>query len=252
MANLSCRMAGITLLTLTFAVWDASGSFARAQQPDDEPAAIADEKIPPAKKKYKGREIAVTMHYLGAPWLVRESRQREEDCAMLLSALGPKPGQVVCDLGCGNGFYTLQLAQMVGEQGKVLAVDIQPEMLHLLSERAREAHIENIETILGTATDPKLSAESVDLILVVDVYHELSHPEPMLKALRRALRPGGRIALVEFRLEDPNVPIKLLHKMSKKQIMKEFPPNGFKLVEQFDKLPWQHLMFFERSGEPRP
>ena len=141
---------------------------------------------------------------------------------------------------------------MVGEQGKVLAVDIQPEMLHLLSERAREAHIENIETILGTATDPKLSAESVDLILVVDVYHELSHPEPMLKALRRALRPGGRIALVEFRLEDPNVPIKLLHKMSKKQILKEFPPNGFKLVEQFDKLPWQHLMFFERSSEAQP
>jgi ubiquinone/menaquinone biosynthesis C-methylase UbiE len=224
----------------------------RAAAQDEASSASIEQKIPPAKKKFKGREIAVTMHYLGAPWLVRESRQREEDCAMLLTALGVKPGQVVCDLGCGNGFYTLQLAKMVGERGKVLAVDIQPEMLHLLSERAREAQIENIETINSTAIDPMLPEGGVDLILLVDVYHELSHPEAMLKAMRQSLRPGGRIALVEFRLEDPNVPIKLLHKMSKKQIMKEFPPNGFKLVEQFDKLPWQHLMFFERNDEPSP
>jgi ubiquinone/menaquinone biosynthesis C-methylase UbiE len=130
-----------------------------------------------------------------------------------------------------------------------LAVDIQPEMLHMLSERAREAELTNIEPILGTPTDPKLPADSLDLILIVDVYHEFSHPERMLRAMRRALRPGGRIALVEFRLEDPSVPIKFLHKMSKKQILKEFPPNGYKMVEQFDKLPWQHLMFFERSAE---
>jgi ubiquinone/menaquinone biosynthesis C-methylase UbiE len=246
------RRAMMSLVLTALVASLAIGSFARAQQPGDEGAAVSDDDTPRATKKYKGREIAVTMHYLGAPWLVRESRQREEDCAMLLSALAVKPGQVVCDLGCGNGFYTLQLAKMVGEQGKVLAVDIQPEMLHLLSERAREAQIDNIVTVQGTAKDPKLPSESVDLILLVDVYHELSHPEQMLNAMRRALRPGGRIALVEFRLEDPNVPIKLLHKMSKKQILKEFPPNGFKLVEQFDKLPWQHLMFFERTegGEP--
>ncbi len=201
-------------------------------------------------KRYKGREIAVTMHYLGAPWLVRESRQREEDCALLLEALNIKPGQTVCDLGCGNGFYTLQLAKLVGEQGKVLAVDIQPEMLHLLDERAKAEQITNIEPISGTQVDPGFAPESVDLILLVDVYHEFSHPHQMLQAMRRALKPDGRIALAEFREEDPNVPIKPLHKMSKKQILKEFPPSGFKLVEEFDKLPWQHLMFFGRTETP--
>jgi ubiquinone/menaquinone biosynthesis C-methylase UbiE len=216
----------------------------------DAPAADADDTIPKAKPTYKGRQIAVTMHYLGAPWLVRESREREEDCALLLKALNVKPGQVVCDMGCGNGFYTLQLASQVGESGKVLAVDIQPEMLHMLSESARDSGIANIETIHGTQVDPRLPEGSVDLILLVDVYHEFSHPEPMLRAMRRALKPKGRIALAEFRLEDSKVPIKLLHKMSKKQIMKEFPPNGFKIVEEFDKLPWQHLMFFERDETP--
>jgi ubiquinone/menaquinone biosynthesis C-methylase UbiE len=190
------------------------------------------------------------MHYLGANWLMRDSRQREEDCAMLLTALNVKPGQVVCDMGCGNGFYTLQLAKLVGDEGRVLAVDIQSEMLHLLSERAKEAQITNIELIQGTQVDPKLPAGGVDLILLVDVYHELSHPDLMLTAMRAALKPKGRIALAEFRLEDREVPIKLLHKMSKKQILREFPPKGFKLVEQFDKLPWQHLMFFERDDAP--
>ncbi len=201
-------------------------------------------------KRYKGREIAVTMHYMGAPWLVRESRQREEDLALLLEALKIKPGDTVCDLGCGNGFYTLQLAKLVGEQGKVLAVDIQPEMLHLLQERAKAEGITNIEPVTGTQVDPGLKPESVDLILLVDVYHEFSHPHQMLQAMRRALKPGGRIALAEFREEDPSVPIKPLHKMSKKQILKEFPPSGYKLAEEFDKLPWQHLMFFENAESP--
>jgi SAM-dependent methyltransferase len=197
-------------------------------------------RIPKGPQRYKGREIAETMHYLGAPWLMRDERQREEDCAMLLEALQLKPGQAVCDMGCGNGFYTLQLARIVGPEGRVLAVDIQPEMLHLLEARA-------IELIEGSAVDPKLPDEELDLVLMVDVYHEFSHPEQMLKAIRRSLKPSGRIALGEFRLEDPNVPIKLLHKMSKKQILREYQPNGFELIEQFDKLPWQHLMFFERS-----
>lgn len=203
--------------------------------------------IPPAKPRYMGREIAQTMHYLGAPWLMRETRQREEDCEKLLAALKVQPGQVVCDMGSGNGFYTLQLAQLVGPEGKVLAVDIQPEMLHMLSERAREAELHNIEPIVGTQVDPRLAPESVDLILMVDVYHEFSHPEQMLAAMRQALKPGGRIALAEFRLEDRSVPIKRLHKMSKKQILREYTANGFKLVEQYDQLPWQHLMFFERD-----
>ncbi|HEX4412311.1 MAG TPA: methyltransferase domain-containing protein [Lacipirellulaceae bacterium] len=206
---------------------------------------------PPPLKEYKGREIAQTMHYLGAPWLTRESREREEDCKTMLAALHVKPGDVVCDLGCGNGFYTLKLAKLVGDKGKVVAVDIQREMLELLKDRAAEDKLANIEPVLGTTTDPRLPANSIDLVLLVDVYHEFSNPEEMLAAIRKSLKPNGRIALAEFRGEDPNVPIKPLHKMSKAQIMKEFPPNGFKLVEDFEKLPWQHLMFFERDDAPK-
>jgi ubiquinone/menaquinone biosynthesis C-methylase UbiE len=237
----------IAIVCLSAALAAATLDFAQAQKPGVSDANDDRQTVPPAKTSYMGRQIAVTMHYLGAPWLMRESRQREEDCQTLLAALGVKPGQVVCDIGCGNGFYTLQLARLVGDDGSVLAVDIQPEMLHMLDERAKEAGIRNIELIHGTPVDPKLPAGGVDLILLVDVYHEFSHPEEMLASLRAALRPGGRIALAEFRLEDRNVPIKLLHKMSKKQIMKELPANGFKLADEFDKLPWQHLMFFERA-----
>jgi precorrin-6B methylase 2 len=208
-----------------------------------EPA--ADPTAPPSPKGYMGREIAVTMHYLGADWLTRESRGREEECGTLLKALRLKPGMTVCDMGCGNGFYTLELAKLVGKSGRVYAVDIQQEMLHLLDERAKRASIGNIQPVLGSAIDPRLPERSQDLILMVDVYHEFSHPEQMLRALGKALKPGGRIALVEFRLEDPKVPIKLLHKMSKKQILKEFLPNGYQVKEQFDELPWQHLIFFE-------
>ena len=150
-------------------------------------------------------------------------------------------------MGCGNGFYSLRIAPLVGEHGKVIAVDIQREMLEMLKEQAAAQRVANIETVHGTVIDPKLPPASVDLMLMVDVYHEFSHPEHMLDAIRKSLKPTGRVALVEFRAEDPDVPIKPLHKMSKAQIMKEFPPNGFTLVEEFDKLPWQHLMFFQRD-----
>ena len=215
------------------------------------PALPEDDVIPPPLKDYKGREIAQTMHFLGAPWLTRDSRDREEDCKTMLAALKVKPGDTVCDLGCGNGFYTLQLAKLAGEHGRVYAVDIQREMLGLLKDRATEEKAANIEPVLGTLVDPKLPSNSIDLVLLVDVYHEFSHPEQMLAAIRKSLKPTGRVALVEFRAEDPAVPIKPLHKMSKAQILKEFPPNGFKLVEEFDKLPWQHLMFFQRDEPAR-
>jgi ubiquinone/menaquinone biosynthesis C-methylase UbiE len=217
-------------------------------------AALSDESIRPPLKKYYGRRIATTMHYLGAPWLTRDSRVREEDCETLLGALKIQPGQTVCDMGCGNGFYSLPMAKLVGEKGKVIAVDIQREMLGLLKDRAAAEGIGNIEPTHGSVVDPQLEPNSVDLVLMVDVYHEFSHPEQMLKAIRDSLKPTGRVALAEFRAEDRNVPIKKLHKMSKKQILKEFEPNGFKLVEEFDELPWQHLMFFERgdSANARP
>lgn len=200
--------------------------------------------------EYLGRPIAQTMHYLGAPWLVRESRDREEEPAKLLASLGVEPGQTVCDLGCGNGFYALKLAKLVGPRGRVLAVDIQPEMLDLLRERARARSIPNVEPILGGVADPRLPGAEVDLILLVDVYHELSHPSEMLAAMRASLTPSGRVALVEFRAEDDAVPIKPLHKMTQTQCVKEFTANRFKLVGQYDALPWQHVLFFARDDAP--
>lgn len=198
---------------------------------------------------YKGREIAQTMHYRGAPWLIRESRQREEDCQKMLENLGVKPGMTICDMGCGNGFYSLQLAKMVGNEGKILAVDIQSEMLRLLKARAEEQGIENIELVLGDIDDPKLPEGKVDLIMCVDVYHEFSHPEEMLAGMRKSLKPDGMIVMLEFRMEDPKVPIKTLHKMNKKQILREYKLNGFQLAKEFDGLPWQHMMFFEKTKD---
>ena len=207
---------------------------------------------PPPRTEYLGRQIAQTMHYEGAPWLIRDSREREERCSLLLANLGIRRGMTVCDLGCGNGFYSLPLARLVGPAGRVLAVDIQPEMLALLEQREAAAGLDNIETILGQVHDPRLPADAVDLILLVDVYHEFSHPEQMLAAMRRALKADGLIALVEYRAEDPTVPIRPLHKMSKPQILKEFSANGFRLVKEFNRLPWQHLMFFGRDDTVPP
>ena len=169
----------------------------------------------------------------------------------MLANLGARRGMTICDMGCGNGFYSLQLAKMVGPSGRVLAVDIQPEMLVMLRHRAEQEGVENITPILGSFHDPRVPAGSVDLILLVDVYHEFSHPEPMLAAMRQALKPKGLIVLVEYRAEDPDVPILPLHKMSKTQIMKELPANGLRLVKEFDKLPWQHMMFFARDEQWR-
>jgi ubiquinone/menaquinone biosynthesis C-methylase UbiE len=203
--------------------------------------------IPPGLEFYMGRRIAQTMHFTGAPWLIRNTREREERCSLMLANLGVKPGMTVCDMGCGNGFHALKLARMTGPTGSVLAVDVQPEMLKLLRERTEKEGLENITPILGSFHHPRLPPNSVDLILLVDVYHEFSHPVTMLKGMRESLRPDGVIVLVEFRSEDDSVPIKPLHKMSKKQILKELPANGFKLVKDYDKLPWQHMMFFGRD-----
>lgn len=212
---------------------------AEAAQPD-----------PPGLKEYKGRTIAQTMHWTGAPWLQRRTREEEERGGLMRTQLEVKPGQTVCDLGSGDGYHTLWLAKQVGDKGKVYAVDIQKEMLDMLEKRAATEGVKNIELVHGKLWDPKLPPNSQDLILLVDVYHEFSHPEHMLKAMWLALKEHGRLALVEFRAEDPKVPIKPEHKMSKEQILKEIPPMGFKLVKEFDNLPWQHLMFFEKA-EPK-
>jgi precorrin-6B methylase 2 len=246
------RPSGISVVVLLVAA-----GLARAEPLEIDVAVDAAAAIPPAPTHHRGREIAQTMHYTGAPWLVRESRQREEDCRLLLEALDIKPGQTVCDMGCGNGFYTLELARMVGPRGLVYAVDIQPEMLRMLAENAAAAGLRNIRPVLGTPIDPRLPAGKIDVALCVDVYHEFSHPDAMLERIRHSLAPTGRLVLAEFRGEDPAVPIKPLHKMTKAQIRAELEPAGFEVVREFDRLPWQHLLFLAARDQaarekPRP
>ncbi|HXG11581.1 MAG TPA: methyltransferase domain-containing protein [Gemmataceae bacterium] len=203
-------------------------------------------------KFYMGREIALVMGHQAAGWLERPQREREEQPAKLLEVLKLQPGQVVADVGAGSGYLTFRLAEKVGPTGKVLAVDIQPEMLDLIRQRMKARGVTNIEPIQGTATDPKLPAASVDLILMVDVYHEFSHPWEMTVAMVRALKPGGRMVFVEYRLEDPQVPIKLVHKMSEKQVLKEMAPHPLRHVATVGVLPWQHIIIFEKQPGPSP
>lgn len=193
---------------------------------------------------YLGRQIAPTMSHEAADWLTRPEREAEESSARMLKELKLEPGMTACDFGAGNGFHTLVMAKSVAPGGRAVAIDIQPEMLELLRGRARAAAVGNVDTILSTASDPKLPPSTCDLILLADVYHELDDPAAVLAHLRRALRPNGVLAMLEFRAEDPKVPIKPEHKMSRAQITKELEANGFTLARSFDELPWQHLMFF--------
>ncbi len=208
-----------------------------------------DAAAPPPLTEYQGRVIARTMHWTGAEWLMRRVRDEEEGPAQMREQLHIKPGMTVCDMGCGNGYHTLPLAQLVGENGKVYAVDVQPQMIEMLKQNIASKGLKNIVPINSSYHDPKLPPDTCDMILLVDVYHEFSHPVQMLAGMRAALKPDGQLVLVEFRAEDKTVPIKPEHKMSKAQINKEMTANGFKLVREYDGLPWQHLMFFGKAEE---
>lgn len=205
------------------------------------------QEVPPPLTEYMGRQVAMTMHWKGAEWLMRRVREREEATTLMRQELKVKPGMVVCDMGCGNGYHTLPLAGMVGETGKVYAVDVQPEMIEMLQANIEKKGLKNIVPITSLYHDPKLPPNTCDMIVMVDVYHEFSHPVQMLAGMRAALKPDGQLVLAEYRAEDESVPIKPEHKMSKAQINKEMNANGFKLVREFDGLPWQHLMFFGKS-----
>ena len=238
---------------LVLLLWGNCGKlFSQEELQTDETANV---KSPRGLTKYMGRRIASPMGYQHMDWLSRPERIQEENPQEMLDQLGLKEGMVVCDIGCGDGYHTLQIAPKVGPTGRVVAVDIQPEMLQELSRRMVERKFENIDTILGELWDPKLDEGSVDLVLMVDVYHEFSHPVQMLAAIRKALKPNGLIALVEFRAEDPTVLIRPEHKMPKVQILKEYKANGFKLAREYEKLPWQHLMFMQADdkwvGKPK-
>ncbi|HEY1375583.1 MAG TPA: methyltransferase domain-containing protein [Gemmataceae bacterium] len=198
---------------------------------------------------YMGREIALVMGHQAAGWLDRPEREKEEQPARLIDILKLKPGEVVADVGAGSGYLTFRLADRVGPTGKVLAVDIQPEMLALIRQKMKDKGLTNVEPVLGTEADPKLPAAAVDTILMVDVYHEFSRPFEMTEAMVKALKPGGRLVFVEYRREDETVPIKLVHKMSEKQVVKEMGPFPLKHVATHAGLPWQHVIVFEKVGK---
>ncbi|MFT7678797.1 MAG: SAM-dependent methyltransferase [Planctomycetota bacterium] len=244
------RVCCLALLGLP--LWSASalGQDFRQPPPKTRIQPTPETEQEPSRREYLGREVARTMHWRGAGWLIREGREKEERTELMVANLGLAEGLVVGDLGCGNGYLSERLSPLVGPSGKVLAADLQPQMLELLGKRMAEARIENVQPVLSTPFDPGYEAESCDLIVMVDVYHELDRPETVLAALRRALRPGGRLALVEFRAEDPAVPIKREHKMSKAQVLLELAYNGFRLESEFDGLPRQHLLFFQVQAGP--
>jgi len=194
---------------------------------------------------YKGREIAQVMGHRGAAWLERPDRARQERPDLLVDALDLAPDAVVADLGAGTGYFTFRLAPLV-PTGKVLAVDIQREMLQIVAGRAEVEGAQNVQTVLGTVQDPRLERESVDLTLIVDSYHEFSHPREMLAAILRGTRPGGQLVLVEYRGEDPSIPIKRLHTMTEAQAIAEVEANGWRFVENRDVLPQQHILVFEK------
>ena len=196
---------------------------------------------------YLGRQIAHVMGHEGASWLERGGRRQEEGTDLLIRELKLKPTDVVADIGAGTGFFSFQLAKKV-PRGQVLAVDIQPEMIAALQANKRRFNAPNVRPVLGTTTNPALPADGVDVVLIVDAYHEFDHPREMGRAIHRALRPGnGRLALVEYRAEDPNVPIKRIHKMSVEQARKEMAAVGLELVETIESLPQQHLLLFRRK-----
>ena len=195
------------------------------------------------------RQIAPAMSYVYADWLTRPERQREELPNRLVAALEIPEGATVIDLGAGVGYFTWRLAKCVGPTGKVIATDIQPEMIDLLEGNLRRRGIENVEMVLSTQEDARLPEGAADLVLLVDVYHELSYPARTMRAVRRALKPHGRLVVVEYRKEDPDIPIHPLHKMTVAEVRSEIEPTGFELLEVMDFLPTQHVIVF--TPEPR-
>lgn len=197
-------------------------------------------------RAYLGRDIAAVMGSDGSAWLERSDRAKEEGTDKLLPLLGLNPTDIVADVGAGTGYFSFRISPLV-PRGKVYAEDIQQEMLDLITARKAKGEGKNVVTVLGGVADPRLPANAIDLILLVDVYHEFSYPREMGQAMVRALKPGGRIALVEYRAEDSNVPIKELHKMTEAQAKKEMAVLGLQWISTDSKsLPWQHLMIFSK------
>jgi len=211
-------------------------------------AIVAQAAPAPAPTPTPARKPANVITAGGASWLEREGREEEQRPAEIFRAMGLKDGDVVADVGCGTGWFARRMARVVAPRGRVYAEDIQPEMLELLKQYVATEGVKGVVPVLGSETDPKLPAGGLDWILMVDVYHEFQKPAPMLEALRRSLKPAGKVALVEYRLEGSTAShIRTEHRMSVEQVLAEWEPAGFRLVKQYDFLPAQHLFVFEPS-----
>lgn len=209
--------------------------------------AAAQQIVSPGVHPISGRRYALTMSYLGADWLDRSERIQEEEPDVALDAIALAPGSVVADVGAGSGYMTVKMAKRVGPTGKVYANDIQPQMLSILRQRLDKEKVANVELVLGTMDDPKLPANTLDLILMVDVYHEFAQPQPMLRKMRDSLKTGGRLVLFEYRKEDPSIPIRPDHKMSVAEAKMELEAEGFTLAKVDERLPRQHILVFTKN-----
>jgi precorrin-6B methylase 2 len=198
-------------------------------------------------KVYMGREIASVMGWQGASWLERPERVQEERPDLLLAELNLKPGMVVADIGAGTGYHSRRMSSVVGPNGKVYAVDVQPQMVQFLSRLSREKEFANVKPILSAVDDVRLPPASVDLAIMVDVYHELEFPFEVMASILKSLKPGGRVVFVEYRAEDPNVPIKALHKMSEAQVKREAAAHALEWERTASGLPWQHVVVFRKK-----
>lgn len=228
-------------------------------QPDTTGAGASDDSERYAKKQpsrdgigkiYMGREISQVMGHLGAGWLERPAREREERTDLLIDRLPLQPDNVIADVGAGTGYFSIPMAKRVPD-GKVFAVDIQQEMLDIIEARKRDGAPANIETVLGTVASPNLPSNGIDLILIVDAYHEFSHPYEMGRAMAEALKPGGSLILIEYRAEDPEVPIKPLHKMTEQQAIDEMNAIGLQHIRTEDFLPQQHFLVFGKPANKK-
>ena len=237
----SLRSICLTLLMTASAVWAQSAPVGERYSP-----------LPLSRdgigKSYMGREISAVMGWQGAAWLERQERDREERTDLLLAALMLQPGFVVADIGAGTGYLSRRMAPAVMPGGKVWAVDVQPEMVNMLMAGAKRSGLSQIEARLGAVDDVKLPASSVDLAVMVDVYHELAYPYEVMSSVVKALKPGGRVVFVEYKAEDPLVPIKPLHKMSEAQIRREAAVFALDWERTVRTLPWQHVVVFRKRN----
>jgi len=197
-------------------------------------------------KWYMGREVAYVMGFQGINWLERSEREIEEDVSTLIKNMEIKTDDTIADIGAGSGYHVFRMAPLA-ENGLVYAVDIQPEMLEAIELKKRSKRVSNVETVLGSEKSINLPKNSLDKILLVDVYHEFSYPAEMVGSIKNALKSNGQLFLIEYRGEDSSVPIKKIHKMTVKQSIKEMEAAGFRLRENIDNLPWQHCMIFEKK-----